>query len=58
MDYDPGLSIDCDNVVLCGIGGSVMSGYFVTNCCMIKSPKPMRLVRYPGLLFWTHTHSL
>ncbi len=58
LGYDPGLSIDCDNVVLCGVGGSAVSGYFVADCCMTKSLKPVRLVRYPGLPSWAGVRTL
>lgn len=56
--YDPGRSFDCDDIVLCGVGGSAVSGYFVEDCCFTESPKPIRLVRYPALPSWAGPRTL
>ena len=58
LSYDPGRTFECDNIVLCGVGGSAVSGYFAADCCFTESPKPIRLVRYPSLPSWAGPRTL
>lgn len=52
------LDIDCDKIILCGVGGSAVSGDFVADCCYEGSKVPIRLVRYPYLPEWTDSRTL
>lgn len=58
LSYDPGWRFECDNIVLCGVGGSAVSGYFAADCCFTESPKPIRLIRYPSLPSWAGPRTL
>ena len=58
LDYDPGRTFDCDNIVLCGVGGSAVSGYFVSDCYFETASKPIRLIRYPELPSWAGPRTL
>ena len=50
--YDPGVSFDCDDIVLCGLGGSAVSGDVASDCCFLDSSKRIALVKYPKLPNW------
>ena len=58
LDYEPGRTFDCDSIVLCGVGGSAVSGYFVSDCFFGISTKPIRLIRYPELPSWAGPRTL
>ena len=58
LNYNPARVFDCDNIVLCGVGGSAVSGYFAYDCCFQTSKKPVRLIRYPALPSWTDGSTL
>lgn len=54
FDFD----IDCDNIILCGVGGSAVSGDFSADCCYIDSGKPVVSVKYPDLPSWVGPRTL
>ncbi len=56
--YDPGVRFDCDDIILCGVGGSAASGDFAADCCYTESGIPVRLVRYPCLPSWVDSRTL
>lgn len=58
LDYDPGVTFDCDNIILCGVGGSAVSGDFAADCCFSESVKPIRLSKYPDLPKWVGPRTL
>lgn len=41
-----------DDVILCGVGGSAVSGDFVTDCCSEPSTRHICSIRYPDLPHW------
>ena len=51
-------TIDCDNIILCGVGGSAVSGDFAADCCYSESTKPIILVKYPDLPEWVGSRTL
>ena len=58
LDYDPGETFDCDNIILCGVGGSAVSGDFAADCCFTESLVPIRLSKYPDLPSWVGPRTL
>lgn len=58
LDYDPGVRFDCDNIILCGVGGSAVSGDFAADCCYADSVIPIRLSKYPDLPSWVGPRTL
>lgn len=52
------LDIDCDDIILCGVGGSAVSGDFSADCCYIDSTKPVVSVKYPHLPHWAGPRTL
>lgn len=52
------LDIDCDEIILCGVGGSAVSGDFAADCCYEESKVPIRLIRYPDLPEWADSRTL
>ena len=52
LDVDIGETFDCDSILLCGVGGSAVSGYFVADCCAIESSKYLRPMKFPDLPKW------
>ena len=58
LDYDPGETFDCDNIILCGVGGSAVSGDFAADCCFTESLVPIRLSKYPDLPRWVGPRTL
>lgn len=52
------LDIDCDDIVLCGVGGSAVSGDFSADCCYIDSAKPVVSIKYPDLPSWVGPRTL
>lgn len=58
LGFDPGTVFECDNIILCGVGGSAVSSDFATDCCFMDSAKPIRLVKYPDLPSWVSERTL
>ncbi len=52
------LDIDCDEIILCGVGGSAVSGDFAADCCYEESKVPIRLIKYPELPVWADSRTL
>lgn len=52
LSFDPGFTVDCDDIILCGVGGSAVSGDFAADCCFDDSLVHIRLVKYPDLPNW------
>lgn len=46
------LDVDCDNIILCGMGGSAISGDVVADLCVDVSDIPIEVLRYPSLPEW------
>ena len=46
------LNVDCDNIILCGMGGSAISGDVVADLCVDVSDIPIEVLRYPSLPGW------
>lgn len=46
------MDIDCDNVLLCGMGGSAISGDVIADLCVDVSGIPVKVLRYPALPGW------
>lgn len=49
---------DCDEIVLCGVGGSAVSGVIAADCCASESPKIIHLCKYPDLPNWVGPRTL
>ena len=58
LDFDIGLEFDCDDIILCGVGGSAVSGDFAADCCYGESVKRIRLMKYPDLPSWVGGRTL
>lgn len=58
LDYDPGEHFDCDSILLCGVGGSAVSGDFAADCCITESSKYLCLMKYPEVPGWVGTRTL
>lgn len=58
LGYRPDAEFDCDNIVLCGFGGSAVSGYFAADCCYTESRKYIHLLKYPELPNWVGPRTL
>ena len=58
LSYDPGEVFDCDNILLCGVGGSAVSGDFAADCCYAESSKYLCLMKYPELPSWVGPRTL
>lgn len=58
LDFKLDEEFDCDAILLCGVGGSAVSGDFVADCCCMESPKYLRLMKYPDLPKWVGSRTL
>lgn len=58
LDCGPGEPIDCDDIILCGVGGSAVSGDVAADCYRLRSQKPIRLVKNPDLPNWAGPRTL
>lgn len=58
LDCGPGEPIDCDDIILCGVGGSAVSGDVAADCYRLRSEKPIRLVKNPDLPNWAGPRTL
>lgn len=50
--------IDCDNIVLCGMGGSAISGNLVADYCLGSSKKPIIAIMNTSLPNWVSKRTL
>ena len=50
--------IDCDNIILCGMGGSAISGNIVADYCYERSKKPIVLVMNADVPNWVNERTL
>ena len=46
------LHVECDNAILCGMGGSAISGDVVADLCVEVSDIQIEVLRYPSLPGW------
>ena len=58
LSYDPREVFDCDSILLCGVGGSAVSGDFAADCCYAESSKFLCLMKYPELPSWVGPRTL
>ncbi len=58
LDFDMGTTFDCDNIILCGMGGSGVTSDFVGDCCLSESKKPVMLIKFPDLPAWVGPRTL
>ena len=58
MKYEYKERIDCDNIVLCGMGGSAISGNIVADYCLEKSTTPITVVMNACLPNWVNERTL
>lgn len=58
LDYRFDGEIDCDNIILCGMGGSAISGNIVADCCMEHSKKPIMVTMNTCLPNWVDKRTL
>lgn len=56
IDFD--FDFDCDSIILCGVGGSAVSGDFSADCCYSESGKPVVSIKYPELPVWVGPRTL
>ena len=56
--YEFDESIDCDSIVLCGMGGSAISGNIVADYCTSYSSKPIVVVMNACLPNWVNERTL
>ncbi len=58
LKYEYPERIDCDNIILCGMGGSAISGNIVADYCLKSSNKPIVPVMNACLPNWVDERSL
>lgn len=58
LDFRPGVEFDCDDIVLCGVGGSAVSGDIAADCCYTRCRKRIHLMKYPDLPAWVGPRTL
>ena len=58
LEYEFGERIDCDNIVLCGMGGSAISGNVVTDYCLKSSSKQIVAIMSTDLPKWVNERTL
>ena len=58
LNYEFGGKIDCDNIILCGMGGSAISGNVVADYCMERSSKQIVAIMSPSLPKWISKRTL
>lgn len=56
--YEFEADFECDSIILCGVGGSAVSGDFAADCCYAESRIPIRPVRYPKLPSWVGSRTV
>ncbi len=50
--------VDCDNIILCGMGGSAISGNIVADYCSERSTKPIFVVMNANVPSWVDERTL
>ena len=58
LRYEYEGAIDCDNVVLCGMGGSAISGNVVADYCLKRSKKQIVVIMNTSLPKWVNERTL
>lgn len=58
LNYDYGERIECDNIILSGMGGSAISGNVVADYCLQRSEKPVVAIMNASLPNWVNERSL
>lgn len=58
LGTDAGYDLDCDNIILCGMGGSAITSDVVADCCSKGSKVPITVVRSPLLPSWVGRRTL
>ena len=58
LDFDIGHGFECEDILLCGVGGSAVSGDFAADCCYTESRERIRLMKYPDLPSWVGPSTL
>ena len=58
LGTDVGFSLDCDNIILCGMGGSAITSDVVADLCYMTSKVPITVVRSPLLPSWVGRRTL
>ncbi len=58
VDFDPEPFEGCENIILCGMGGSAISGDVVSDCCFTGSQVPIRVVKFPRIPRWAGPSTL
>ena len=51
-------TLDFDNILICGMGGSAIGGDIVADCLYSFSDRPIKVVRFPELPVWADGRSL
>ena len=51
-------AIDCDNIILCGMGGSAISGNVVADYCLSYSEKPIAVIMDARIPKWVNKRTL
>ena len=58
LNYEFDGKIDCDNIVLSGMGGSAISGNVVADYCLERSNKPVVSIMNTSLPNWVNEKTL
>ena len=58
LDFKIEGDFDCDNIVLCGMGGSAISGNVVADYCMKRTRKPIVAIMNTCLPKWVNRRTL
>ncbi len=58
LRYEYPEQIDCNNIILCGMGGSAISGNIVADYCFERSKKPIVIVMNTDLPGWANEKTL
>lgn len=58
LKYEFGKKIDCEDIILCGMGGSAISGDVVSDCYLTRSMKPITVIKSPVLPKWANERTL
>ena len=58
LKYEYNEKVDCDNIVLCGMGGSAISGNIVADYCLERSSIPIIVSMNACLPNWVNERSL
>ena len=58
LEYEFDENVECDSIVLCGMGGSAISGNIVADYCLEKSSIPITVVMNACLPNWVNERTL